>query len=262
MEVRNFLHSCTVKTKNFQGGQLSKSSEGWKRITNDFNILSIITNGDTIEFEEDIPNKHSCLNQYEEHQVDLIVPEVQNMVNKGIIKECFHERKEFVSPIFITPKSDGGIRLILNLKELNKAVKFRHFKMQTIKDPILMINQGDFMTSIDLKDAYYSVQCTLKSEKLFSLVGFVVHPIKSQLLPSQRIVYLGFVIDSVKMILTLAEKRKHALKAHVNSLINIRHPSIRYVAKVIGHIISSLPASKFGALHYRKIEKDKDNALK
>ena len=41
------------------------------------------------------------------------------------------------------------------------------------------------------------------------------------------------------------------------------NPKIRNVAKIIaiGHIISTLPASKFGKLYYRHLEKDKSGAL-
>ena len=31
--------------------------------------------------------------------------------------ECANEVKEYTSPIFITPKADGGIRMILNLTQ-------------------------------------------------------------------------------------------------------------------------------------------------
>ncbi len=36
---------------------------------------------------------------------------------------------------------------------------------------------------------------------------------------------------------------------------------IRNVAKIIGHIVPTFPASKFGKLYYRHLEKDKSRAL-
>ena len=51
------------------------------------------------------------------------------MIEKGIIKETYHESNEFVSPIFIKHKQDGGIRFI----NINKYVKYEHFKMENIK---------------------------------------------------------------------------------------------------------------------------------
>ena len=37
--------------------------------------------------------------------------------------------------------------------------------------------------------------------------------------------------------------------------------SIRFVARVIGKIVSSLPGSEYGKLHYRNLERDKIRAL-
>ena len=106
------------------------------------------------------------------------------------------------------------------------------------------------------------MKSTLTAAQMFTIIGSFVHPEKSQLTPSQRITYLGFVIDTSKMTISLTEKRIKALKRHLHILLNLKEPSIRYVAKVIGHIISALPASKFGALYYRNLEKEKIQALK
>ena len=79
------------------------------------------------------------------------------MLHKRIIRETSHESTEFVSPIFIVTKPDGGSRLILNLKVLNEFVKYEHFKMDGINTIINMITRNCFMATIDLKDAYCSV---------------------------------------------------------------------------------------------------------
>ena len=79
------------------------------------------------------------------------------MLHKQIIGETTHESTEFVSPVFIVKKPDGGTRLILNLKELNEFVKYEHFKMDDIKTITNMVTRNCFMATIDLKDASYSV---------------------------------------------------------------------------------------------------------
>ena len=85
--------------------------------------------GDTIEFENDIPIKHNAKNPSfspeEEVEIQVILEE---MLHKQIIRETTLESTEFVFPIFIVKKPDSETRLILNLKELNKVVKYEHFK--------------------------------------------------------------------------------------------------------------------------------------
>ena len=42
--------------------------------------------------------------------------------------------------------------------------------------------------------------------------GLVIHPEKSVFIPQQNMIFLGFVIDSVRMIVMLAEDNIHELK--------------------------------------------------
>ena len=69
----------------------------------------------------------------------------------------------------------------------------------------------------------------------------------------QRTIILGFVIDSVKMIITPTEEKKQKLKPLVLDLPTIL-PTIRFLAKVIGTIISCMPAAKLGPLFYGYLE--------
>ena len=51
-----------------------------------------------------------------------------------------------------------------------------------------------------------------KTMCLYDKLGFIINLKKSQIVPTQRIRILGFVIDSVKMIVTLTEEKKQKLK--------------------------------------------------
>ena len=66
---------------------------------------------------------------------------------------------------FPFPKKDGSARLILNLKKLNAVVEFSHFKMETIHTILQLVTQNCWMSSVDLKDAYYSVKVSSKFQK-------------------------------------------------------------------------------------------------
>ena len=143
--------------KNFHGGQIAEHIQEWQKLTSDRFVLQVVR-GDTKEFENDIPVKHNAKNlsfsPEEEVEIQVILEE---MLHKQIIRETTHESTEFVSPIFIVKKPDGGTRLILNLKELNEFVKYEHFKMDGIKTIINMVTRNCFMVTMDLKDAYFSV---------------------------------------------------------------------------------------------------------
>ena len=45
----------------------------------------------------------------------------------------------------------------LNIKKLNTFIDHSHFKMDTLLSALALIDQGDYMISIDFCNAYYSI---------------------------------------------------------------------------------------------------------
>ena len=96
----------------------------------------------------------------------------------------------------------------------------------------------------------------------FDTLGFTIHPEKSVFIPSQRLVLLGFIIDSVAMTITLTPEKALKVKEACPTLLGQGHTTIRQVACVIGKIISSFPGVMHGQLYYRALEHAKTAALK
>ena len=95
---------------------------------------------------------------------------------------------------------------------------------------------------------------TQKIIKLFQTLEFTVHSEpKSNFTPTQRIEFLGFVIDLVTMTITLSNNKKQKLKTLCANLLS-GVTTIRTISQVLGKITSSFPATKFGRLHYRNLE--------
>ncbi len=66
-------------------------------------------------------------------------------------------RQGFYSPYFIIPKKGGGLRPILDLRVLNRALHKLPFKMLTHRRMIKCIQPQDWFAAIDLKDVYFHV---------------------------------------------------------------------------------------------------------
>ena len=79
--------------------------------------------------------------------------ELKILRNKNIIKKSQHEEGEYISPIFLVPKSEGSFRMILNLKRLPHL----YFKMDTIKSILTFVAPNFYVAKVDIKDACYSV---------------------------------------------------------------------------------------------------------
>ena len=140
-------------TKTFHGGKIAEHIQEWQTLISD-NFITQMVRGDTVELENGIPIKHNAKNPSfsPEKEVEIQVI-LEDMLDKQIKWETTHESTEFVSPIFMTKKSDGGPRLILNLEELNEFVKYEHFEMDGIKTIINMVTRNCVIATTDLKDA-------------------------------------------------------------------------------------------------------------
>ena len=90
-------------------------------------------------------------------QRQAIYKEVLKLLEKGAIVKAQHCQGEFISNLFLVPKKTGDLRPVINLKPLNKFVVKRHFKVETINVARELINNNDYLASVDLSDAYFSI---------------------------------------------------------------------------------------------------------
>ena len=116
-------------------------------------------------FQFYVPKDKSTENWWDSDRTQTCENEIQNLLEKGAIVPCEHEKGEYISPIFTTPKKDGSSRMILNLKSLNQFIEYWHFKMESFSTIVNMVKPNCFMASIDLKDAYYSVPIAAGHQK-------------------------------------------------------------------------------------------------
>ena len=79
------------------------------------------------------------------------------MVEKNTISRVCKEQEGFRSQLFRVPKKNGGQRPIINLKKLNSFVQTEHFKMEGIHMLKDLQKPGDWITKVDLKDAYFMI---------------------------------------------------------------------------------------------------------
>jgi hypothetical protein len=304
----------------------------WEKFTNDPWILETVK-GYRIEFESQ-PFQFSLPGQinFNDSESCIVQSEINSLLEKGAIIESNHEVDEFISNIFVVPKPNGKFRPIINLKHLNKFVKYEHFKQEHFSIVLDLIQESDYFTSIDLQDAYFSVPLHRQHQKyvkfvwngkLFAFVclafglssaprvftkilkpiyswfrqqgircsyyiddslnmnseydlcysnsetistvleslGFVVNKKKSVLLPTQKILYFGFIIDSVSFKVYLTEEKIHKIMFSAKTLIEKNTVFVRELASFIGMVINAFYAVLEAPLHYRSMERNKIQGL-
>ena len=64
------------------------------------------------------------------------------------------------------PGGEGVWRPMISLSHLNEFVHLTRFKMETVASVLLSVREGDFLASLDLKNAYYQILIHRSSRKL------------------------------------------------------------------------------------------------
>ena len=90
---------------------------------------------------------HQCMDK---HAVEL----VHNQTSLG-----------FFNQLFLVPKPNNRWRPILDLNNLNQFLKAQKFKMETPETIRRSPQQGEWVTSIDFKDAYFHILIQEQSRK-------------------------------------------------------------------------------------------------
>ena len=80
-----------------------------------------------------------------------------DLVAKGAVELAPLPSPGFYSRLFVVWKTSGSWRPVIDLSHLNRFVDVSPFQMETIQSVLLSVRQGDWMASIDLKEAYLQV---------------------------------------------------------------------------------------------------------
>ncbi len=183
-------------------------------------------------------------------------------------------RQGFYSPYFIVPKKGGGLRPILDLRVLNRALHKLPFKMLTHRRMIKCIQPQDWFAAIDLKDAYFHVSILPRHRPFLrfafegracgdhrdlvlrhlSQLGLRVNWEKSKLSPVQRISFLGVELDSVSMTARLTEERAQAVLNCLSSFRGRNVVPLKQFQRLLGHMASAAAVTPLGLLHMRPLQ--------
>ena len=173
-----WLVTMTATEHQASARPLSEHYSEWQRVClMDKWMDRIISRGYTLQFASPPPRFNGIVETIlssQEHCLAL-QSELQELLGKNAISKVpeGEETQGFYSRYFLVPKKTGGVRPILDLSLFNKSIMERRFHMLTIKQVLECVHQGDWFTSIDLKDAYFHVSIVSKHRRYlrFSFQG-------------------------------------------------------------------------------------------
>ncbi|XP_053154764.1 uncharacterized protein LOC128346006 [Hemicordylus capensis] len=141
-------------------GRLQEFASVWRESSSDLWVLQTLSQGHKIDLISHPPDfffetpvskvqtKQLLMDQAIQHLLEIKAIESIQPTEMGT---------GVFSLLFLIPKRDGSWRAVLNLKRLNRFVKKRSFRMESLRTIKAAIHPGNWLASTDLSEAYLHV---------------------------------------------------------------------------------------------------------
>jgi hypothetical protein len=126
---------------------------------------------DPIELELKDPNVkpyHARPYPVPHSQEQRLKDEIRRLCEYGVLRKI--NNSEWACPMFTIPKSDGSLRSLADLREINKVIKRKPFPLPKITDMLQKLEGFMYATSLDLNMGYYHMVLTPFSSRLCTIV--------------------------------------------------------------------------------------------
>ena len=134
------------------GGRLNSFILNWQEITDDVFVLSVVRNGYQISVLDSFPGviREVTKSPPKIEVLNAILLEIDTLILKGAVVQVTDSPELCLSPIFCVPKPSGDLRVILNLKKINRFLPDQKFRMETLSSFLLQLLSLNWAVSIDL----------------------------------------------------------------------------------------------------------------
>ena len=158
------------------GGCLSPHWRQWQAIGAETWVVTVLRDGYRVPFTDSPPPLARTPVSFPTYRAgspraQALRQEVEAMLAKGALEIARDPGPGFYSRLFLVEKATGGWRPVIDLSHLNDFVQLTSFKMETVASVLLSVREGDFLASLDLKDAYFQIPIHGSSRKLLRFMS-------------------------------------------------------------------------------------------
>ena len=151
------------------GARLQNFWQTWLDLGAGPKIVQILREGYTLPFRirPHLTRSPTVISRYvDPHRNSYLLEALHQLIDKNAI-ELVHNQTSlgFFNRLFLVPKPNNKWRPILDLSKLNLFLKVEKFKMETPETIRTSLQQGEWVTSVDFKDAYFHIPIQAQSRK-------------------------------------------------------------------------------------------------
>ena len=110
-------------------GNIINHLDNWKALTSDIWILNCVTGYEIPFICQPLQTFTPTPFRMSLEETMFVNSEIEVLLSKGVLKRVHMVHDQWVSNIFLRPKSNGIFHMILDLTRLNKIIEYKHFKM-------------------------------------------------------------------------------------------------------------------------------------
>ena len=151
------------------GSRLQNFWQTWLDLGAGPKIVQILREGYTLPFwtQPSLTRSPTVVSHYvNPHRNSYLLEALHQLIDKNAV-ELVHNQTSlgFFNRLFLVPKPNNKWRPILDLSNLNLFLKVEKFKMETPETIRTSLQQGEWVTSVDFKDAYFHIPIQEQSRK-------------------------------------------------------------------------------------------------
>lgn len=95
--------------------------------------------------------------------------QLDKMVRNGVIAPVDYPT-DWCSPIVVVPKTNGDVRICVDLTRLNSSVKREVYAMPAVEETLSKISEGKVFTKLDANSGFHQIQLDDESSKLTTFI--------------------------------------------------------------------------------------------
>ena len=143
------------------GARLQNFWQTWLNLGAGPKIVQILREGYTLPFRiwPNLTKSPTVVSHYvNPHRNSYLLEALHQLMNKNAVELVYNQTSlGFFNRLFLVPKPNNKWRPILDLSKLNLFLKVEKFKMETPETIRTSLQQGEWVTSVDFKDAYFHI---------------------------------------------------------------------------------------------------------
>ena len=176
--VSSVIHlSCVKPVTNVKhaaqnlpvGTRLQNFWQIWLVLGAGSKVVQILKEGYTLPFRiwPNLTRSPTVISCYANPHINSYLLEaLHQLIDKNAVERVQNQTSlGFFNRLFLVPKPNNKWRPILDLSKLNLFLKAEKFKMETPETIRTSLQQGEWVTSIDFKDAYFHIPIQEQSRK-------------------------------------------------------------------------------------------------